>query len=55
MEQKTYEIIIETLSDALEMERWRKEQAEKEARELKQRLEEAKQLIAELQKEKKDA
>ena len=55
MKAETYEIIIETLAEALEMEKWRKEQAEKEVKQLQQDLVRARNVIAELQKENKDA
>lgn len=51
MEAKTYEIIIETLSEALEMERWKREKAEKKALEFEQENALARKLINDLQKE----
>lgn len=51
MEKKTYETIIELLSNELAMERWRTEAAQKELEKARAEIEEAKKIIDYLQKE----
>lgn len=51
MEVKTYETIIETLSDALEMEKWKREKADERIVELLEENALARKLIDDLQKE----
>lgn len=51
MEAKTYEVIVEMLTNALEMERWKMEQMEKKIELLEKENKEARRIIDILQKE----
>lgn len=59
MTQKTYEIVIETLANELEMERWRRKETEKELEATKQELADVRKeivkMINELKGEKENA